>query len=110
MSSFSKQIRVAPPLNPFKVFSGPPFWVLSYDWSLLLFSYKSSDPPKNPPLPTDDKYWPVPYKADSSEGHVGIRLIHVSPRKLRRILWVNSYVVAPGVAYGSNEKFHDFFS
>ena len=27
-----------PPLNPSKVFSDPPFWVLSYDWSPLLFS------------------------------------------------------------------------
>ena len=27
-----------PPLNPSKVFSDPPFWVLSYDWSTFLFS------------------------------------------------------------------------
>ena len=33
MSSFAKQIWVVPPLNPSKVFSDPPFWVLSYDWS-----------------------------------------------------------------------------
>ena len=35
MSSFSKQIWVVPPLNPYLVFSDPPFWVLSYDWSPL---------------------------------------------------------------------------
>ena len=45
MSSFSKQIWVVPTLNPSKVFSDPPFWVLSYNWSPLLFSQKSSDPP-----------------------------------------------------------------
>ena len=45
MSSFSKQIWVVPPLNPSKVFSDPPFWVISYDWSRLLFSQNSSDPP-----------------------------------------------------------------
>ena len=28
-----KEVRVVPPLNPSKVFSDPPFWVLSYDWS-----------------------------------------------------------------------------
>ena len=41
-----------PPLSPSKVFSDPPFWVLSYDWSPLFFSPKSSDPPKItlPPL------------------------------------------------------------
>ena len=46
MSSFSKQIWVVHPLNPSKVFSDPPFWVLSYDWSLLLFSYNQVIPPK----------------------------------------------------------------
>ena len=35
MSSFSKEIWVVHPLNPSKVFSDPPFWALSYDWSLL---------------------------------------------------------------------------
>ena len=44
-SSFSKQIWVIPPLNPSEVFNDPPFWVLSYDCSPLLFSQKSSDPP-----------------------------------------------------------------
>ena len=40
MSSFSKQIwlYLLPPLNPSEVFSDPPFWVLSYGWSPLLFS------------------------------------------------------------------------
>ena len=33
MSSFSKQIWVVDPLNRSKVFSDPPFWVLSYDRS-----------------------------------------------------------------------------
>ena len=40
-----------PPLNPSKVFSHPPFWVLSYDWFPLFFFQKSSDPPKILPPP-----------------------------------------------------------
>ena len=45
-SSFSKYILVVPLLmNPSKVFSLPPFWVLSYDLSPLLVSQKSNDPP-----------------------------------------------------------------
>ena len=44
-SSFSKKIWVIPSLNPSKLLSDPPFWVLSYDWSPLLFSLKASDPP-----------------------------------------------------------------
>ena len=110
MSSFSKQIWVVPPLNPFKVFSDLPFGFSVTTDPFFCSPTNQVIPLQNPPLPPGDKYWPVPYKADSSEGHVGIRLIHVSLRKLRRILWVNSYVVAPGVAYGSDEKFHDFFS
>ena len=40
MSSFSKQIWVVPPLNPSKVFSDPPFWVLGInnDRSLMCFA------------------------------------------------------------------------
>ena len=38
MSLFFKQIWLVSPLNPSKVFSDPPFWVLSYDWSHLLLS------------------------------------------------------------------------
>ena len=38
MSSLSKQIWVVPRPNPSNVFSDPPFWVLSYDWSHLLIS------------------------------------------------------------------------
>ena len=50
-SSFPKQIWVVPILNPSKVFSDPRFWVLSYNWSPLLFSQKSSEPPYNSPAP-----------------------------------------------------------
>ena len=42
LSSFSKRIWVVPPLNPSKDFSDPPFWVLSYDRSPLLFSNSAS--------------------------------------------------------------------
>ena len=51
-SSFSKKIWVIPSLNPSKLLSDPPFWVLSYDWSPLLFSLKPSDPPLNSSTPT----------------------------------------------------------
>ena len=51
---FQANLR-GPPLDPSKVFSDPPFWVLSYDWFPLLFFWKSSDPPKKilrpPPHP-----------------------------------------------------------
>ena len=36
---------VVPLLNPSQSFQWSPFWVLSYDWSPLLFSQKSSEPP-----------------------------------------------------------------
>ena len=46
MSSFSKQILVdSPPPESLQSFQRTPFWVLSYDWSPLLFSQKVSDPP-----------------------------------------------------------------
>ena len=59
MPSFFKQIWVVPPLTPSKLFRDPPFWVLSYECSPLLFAQKSSDPPLKsssatpppPPLP-----------------------------------------------------------
>ena len=35
---FQANLSGRPPLNPSKVFSDPPFWVLSYNWSPLLFS------------------------------------------------------------------------
>ena len=46
MSSFSEQIWVVPPLNPSKVFSDPPSWVLSYDWSPLFSPQNRVIPPK----------------------------------------------------------------
>ena len=52
MSSFSKQIWVVRPLNPSISFSDPLFWILSYEWSPLLFSQKSSDPPQKSSVPT----------------------------------------------------------
>ena len=66
---FSKQIWVVPLLNPSKVFSDHPFWVLSYDLSPLLFSQKASDSPQTPPPPPLNgdkkgiKKWPVPIDA-----------------------------------------------
>ena len=53
MSSFSKQIWVVPPLNPSKVFSDNPFWVLSYDWSPHFDSPRNQAiPPKIPRAPS----------------------------------------------------------
>ena len=54
---FQANMSGPPPLNPTKVFSDPPFWVLSNDWSPLLFCYKWSDPllKSFPPPPEGDK-------------------------------------------------------
>ena len=52
ISSFSKQIWVVPYLNPSKVFSDSPFWVLSYDWCPFFSPQNQVIPPKIlPPLP-----------------------------------------------------------
>ena len=49
---FPSKFQWFPPLNPSKVFSDSPFWVLSYDWSPLFLTQKSCDiPPKILPLP-----------------------------------------------------------
>ena len=99
MSSFSKQIWVVHPLNPSKVFSDPPFWVLSYDWSLLLFSYnqvillKFSPPPQgiNNDQSLTIEYIHVPepsslFRVDSEESHESAHTwLFAIPPKLAKV-------------------------
>ena len=99
MSSFSKQIWVVHPLNPSKVFSDPPFWVLSYDWSLLLFSYNQVIPPKFSPPPqginndqsltTEYIHVPEPsslFRVDSEESHESAHTwLFAIPPKLAKV-------------------------
>ena len=99
MSSFSKQIWVVHPLNPSKVFSDPPFWVLSYDWSLLLFSYnqviplKFSSPPQgiNNDQSLTIEYIHVPepsslFRVDSEESHESAHTwLFAIPPKLAKV-------------------------
>ena len=54
MSSFSKRIWVVPPLNPSKVFSDCPFWVLSYPFVFLKIKWSPKNSPP-PPRPSGDK-------------------------------------------------------
>ena len=55
ISSFSEQIWVVPPLNPSKLFSDPPFWVISYDWSHPVLLKIKWFPPKSFASPSGDK-------------------------------------------------------
>ena len=43
---FQADLSGPTPLNPSKVFSDPPFWVLSYDWSPVCCSKNQVTPPK----------------------------------------------------------------
>ena len=54
LSSFSKRIWVVPPLNPSKVFSDCPFWVLSYPFVFLKIKWSPKNFPP-PPRPSGDK-------------------------------------------------------